>query len=248
MQFMDTHIHLQDFSAKNTTNIIADAEKAGVNRFICVSSKENNWQQVLNLAADYPGKIIPAAGLHPWYIGEVNPGWEERLEQSLAENPQLLVGECGLDRLKNPVYEAQKAVFEAQIKLAKKYDRTILIHAVKAAEWLEDFWEILPERFVFHAFNGRFELLEKVVKNGGYAAFGFGIFGNRDQEKILRYIPEERILFETDSPYLARIRGEENRPEYLPEIALKIAEIRRCPVENLCAKVYDNSLTIAGIQ
>lgn len=248
MQFMDTHIHLQDFSAKNTTNIIAAAEKVGVHRFICVSSKENNWQQALNLAADYPGKIIPAAGLHPWYISEANPGWEWRLEEKLKENPQLLIGECGFDRLKNTDYAAQKAVFETQIKLAKKYDRPILIHAVKAAEWLEDFWETLPERFVFHAFNGRFELLEKVIKHGGYAAFGFGIFGNRDKEKILRYIPEERILFETDSPYLAPIRGEENRPEYLPKIALRIAEIRGDRAEDLCAKVYENSLFVAGIK
>lgn len=108
MQFMDTHIHLQDYNANNTTEIIRAAEMAGVNRFICVSATEDEWPGVLELAAAYPGIIVPALGLHPWYLEQTEDGWEKRLEESLKQNPQALVGECGFDRLKNPDFGRQK--------------------------------------------------------------------------------------------------------------------------------------------
>lgn len=248
MQFMDTHIHLQDYNANNTTEIIRAAEMAGVNRFICVSATEDEWPGVLELAAAYPGIIVPALGLHPWYLEQTEDGWEKRLEESLKQNPQALVGECGFDRLKNPDFERQKLFFELQLSLARKYRRSLLIHAVKAAEWLEGFWGILPERSVFHAFSGRTEMLKKVLNSGAYAAFGFSIFQNRDGAEILKTIPAERMLFETDSPYMAEIRGEENQPRLLPKIALKIAEIRGDDPERLAAQVYENSLKIAGLK
>lgn len=248
MQFMDTHIHLQDYNANNTTEIIRAAEMAGVNRFICVSATEDEWPGVLELAAAYPGIIVPALGLHPWYLEQAEDGWEKRLEENLKQNPQALVGECGFDRLKNPDFERQKLFFELQLSLARKYRRSLLIHAVKAAEWLEGFWRILPERSVFHAFGGRLEMLKKVLNNGAYAAFGFSIFQNRDGAEILKNIPAEQMLFETDSPYMAEIRGEENQPRLLPKIALKIAEIRGDDPERLAAQVYENSLKIAGLK
>ena len=248
MQFMDTHIHLPDYNANNTTEIIRAAEMAGVNRFICVSATEDEWPGVLELAAAYPGIIVPALGLHPWYLEQTEDGWEKRLEESLKQNPQALVGECGFDRLKNPDFGRQKLFFELQLSLARKYRRSLLIHAVKAAEWLEGFWGILPERSVFHAFGGRTEMLKKVLNSGAYAAFGFSIFQNRDGAEILKTIPAERMLFETDSPYMAEIRGEENQPRLLPKIALKIAEIRGDDPERLAAQVYENSLKIAGLK
>lgn len=89
---------------------------------------------------------------------------------------------------------------------------------------------------------------EKVLNSGAYAAFGFSIFQNRDGAEILKTIPAERMLFETDSPYMAEIRGEENQPRLLPKIALKIAEIRGDDPERLAAQVYENSLKIAGLK
>ena len=248
MQFMDTHIHLQDFNAKNTTEIIQAAEAVGVDRFICVSAQEKEWSAVLQLAAARPGRIIPALGLHPWYLAQAEDGWEKRLAEKLEQNPQALVGECGFDRLKNSDFERQRSFFEIQLSLARKYRRSLLIHAVRAAEWLEGFWKILPERSVFHAFGGRIEMLKKVLDCGGYAAFGFAIFRTRDGAEILKNIPAERLLFETDSPYMSEIRGEENKPQYLPQIALRIAEIRGDNPEQLAAQVYENSLKIAGLK
>ena len=247
IQFMDSHIHLQDYNANNTTEIIHAAEACGVDKFIVVSSTEEQWAEVLKLAQTYPNQIIPALGIHPWYIEQTRNGWEERLENLLLQNPQALVGECGLDRIKNPELAPQGKVFRTQLELAQQYRRSLLIHAVKAAEWLEEFWKLLPERSVFHAFGGRIEMLKKILNYGGYAAFGFSIFKNRDAQQILRYIPADRILFETDAPYMHPTKGQQNLPQYLPEIAQKIAEIRGEDLETLATQVYQNSLKIAGL-
>lgn len=247
MQFMDTHIHLQDFSAKDTPDIMKSAENRGVNHFICIGTKEDNWDTVLEIARNNPEKVTPAIAVHPAYIEMQLPGWELRLEQKLLENPGLLIGECGFDRRdKMPEREIQEQAFAVQISLAKKYKRPLLIHAVKAVEWLQNYWQKLPKKFVFHAFNGRPELLRDVLKYGGYAAFGFGILQNRDKEEILRSVPIERMLLETDSPYIPRIRGEENRPEYLPDIASEIATIRGERLEEMAEKIYENSLRLIG--
>ena len=247
IQFMDSHIHLQDYNANNTTEIIQAAEACGVDKFIAVSSTEDQWADVLKLAQTYPNKIIPALGIHPWYIGKMRKGWEKRLEGILLQNHHVLVGECGLDRIKNPELAPQEDIFRIQLELARKYRRSLLIHAVKAAEWLEDFWKILPECSVFHAFGGRIDMLKKLLNHGGYAAFGFSIFKNRDAQQILRYVPADRILFETDAPYMAPNKGQQNLPQYLPEIAAKIATIRGEDLETLAAQVYQNSLKIAGL-
>lgn len=247
IQFMDSHIHLQDYNANNTTEIIQAAEACGVDKFIAVSSTEGQWADVLKLAQSYPHQIIPALGIHPWYIGQICDGWEKRLENLLLQNPQALVGECGLDRIKNPEFAPQREIFSIQLELARKYQRSLLIHAVKAAEWLEDFWKFLPERSVFHAFGGRMDMLKKLLNHGGYAAFGFAIFKNRDAQQILRYVPADRILFETDAPYMSPVKGQPNLPQYLPEIAAEIAKIRGEDLETLAAQVYQNSLKIAGL-
>lgn len=247
IQFMDSHIHLQDYNANNTTEIIQAAEACGVDKFIAVSSTEDQWADVLKLAQTYPNKIIPALGIHPWYIGQLCNGWEERLENLLLQNPQALIGECGLDRIKNSEFAVQGKVFKTQLELAHKYRRSLLIHAVKATEWLEDFWTLFPERSVFHAFSGRLDMLKKLLNHGGYAAFGFSIFKNRDAQQILRYVPADRILFETDAPYMSPTKGQQNLPQYLPMIAKQIAEIRGDDLETLAAQVYQNSLKIAGL-
>lgn len=248
MQFMDTHIHLQDFNANDTTDIIAAAAERGVVKLVCVSAREKDWDLVLDWAAKFPQTIIPALGLHPWYTAEALTGWEKRLEQKIVDHPQALIGECGLDRIHNPDYAAQKYFFDFQIELAKKWRRPLLIHAVKAAEWMEDFWDKLPEKFVFHAFGGRTEMLQKLLQYGGSAAFGWGIFKNRDGLEILRQIPAEHMLFETDSPYMAEKSGDENRPQSLPQIAKRIAEIRGQDLESLAEQVYQNSLQLTGIK
>lgn len=241
MQFIDTHIHLQDYKTKNTPQIIAAALSAGVAQMVCASTSEADWQTVASFAGAYPGQVIPAFGLHPWHLDNTAPDWEVRLEGVLQKHPAALVGESGLDRLKNPSAEPQNSIFRLHIELAHCLKRPLIVHAVKAQGWLEEYWKILPERFVFHSYNGKAELLKKIIKAGGYVSFSHSVLRNPAREEVLKLVPAERILVETDGPYQG-IGGQESAPEQLPELLKQIAALRGDDYQELAAAVYQNSL------
>lgn len=241
MQFMDTHIHLQDFKTKNATDIVEDAAAAGVGRLVCVAAVEADWDKIAALAAEFPDTVIPAFGLHPWYARNAAPGWERRLAAYLEQYPQALVGEAGLDRFRDKEAEPQNAVFRVQVELAKEYNRPLLIHAVRAQGWLEDYWRILPDKFVFHSFNGRRELLDKILKAGGYVSLSPSVLRNPHKEEIVPLIPIERLLLETDGPSQSLNRGSEGTPRELPVLAAEIAALRDEETSSLAAQVYQNS-------
>lgn len=242
MKFIDTHIHLQDFKTRCATDIIVSGRTCGVEKFVCASIVQNDWEKITELFDKFPNKIIPAFGLHPWYIDKISSDWEISLEKMLEKYPGALVGETGLDRLRFPEKEPQNTIFRKHIEIAKKYRRPLLIHAVKCQDWLEEYWPILPEKFVFHSYNGRSELLKKIISRGGYVSFSASILKNRDKEKLLKAVPIERMLLETDGPYQSFYPERESSPEFLPELAEKISGIYGEDKEFFADRVYQNSL------
>ena len=235
MQFIDTHIHLQDVKSNNATEIIFRATTENIAQMICVSTVEEDWNKVERLSLQFPQTIIPAFAIHPWYVSETSHNWQDRLEEKLQKNPYALIGECGLDGLKENI-ELQKQVFAEHIKLAKKYHRPLIIHAVKAVPLLEEFWNNLPEKFVFHGFNGKKELLKKTLNAGGYIGIGSGLLKTSKAQEILSIIPQNKILFESDAPFLVPY------PWSVKEQANKIALLRGEKEEKLINQVYQNSL------
>lgn len=242
MEFIDTHIHLQDYKQKCATDIIKAAEEAGLKKLVCAAVLESDWQKIAALAEQYSEAIVPAFGLHPWHLQDISSDWQAHLEQMLSAFPQALVGETGLDRLRNPDKQPQFDIFHTHIFLAEKYRRPLLVHAVKAAEWLDECWKILPQKFVMHSFNGRIDLLQKAVKAGGYISFSASILKNRDKEQIIRAVPADRLLVETDGPYQAPEKGRESNPDFIPRLIETIAEIRDEENSSLAQKIYQNSL------
>ena len=235
MQFIDTHIHLQDDKSNNATEILSQTQKAGITRLVCVASIEDNWDKIEKLAEQFSEIIIPAFGLHPWYVTTIKPGWQKRLSEILSQFPTALIGECGLDGLK-PNLTEQKNLFAEQIKLAKQFKRPLIIHAVKAVPLMEDFWGDLPEKFVIHGFNDKAEFLKRIIQKGGYIGVGSGLLKTPKAKDILNQIPADRLLFETDAPYLAP------SPQAIIEQAAQIAAICGENIENLAQQVYQNSL------
>lgn len=164
MQFIDTHLHLQDYKTGFATDIVKEALIGGVDRLVCAATGMFDWDKVARFAKQYPGTVVPAFGLHPWYLQEAKPDWLPRLREYLARFPEALIGECGLDGVKNPDDEPQNSVFCQHILLAEELKRPLIIHAVRAQEWLENYWDMLPAKFVFHSYNGKHEVLKKFLK------------------------------------------------------------------------------------
>ena len=238
MNFSDMHIHLQDYKTNCATDIISAAVKIGVNRFVCAATSEKDLATVRDIAKDK--KIVPAFGIHPWYVGSIEQDWEQRLKKILEQNPQALVGECGLDGLK-PDFELQKEVFDVHRRLAKELNRPLIVHAVKAVEALNCILSDMPPRFMIHSFNGRSEHLRPIVQNGGYVSFSASILKNREGQKIIQNMPADKMLLETDGPYQGPIRGEEQTPMFLPELLAKIAEWKNGDKEELSAQIEANA-------
>ena len=240
MKFIDTHIHLQDFNANYTPQLIKKSVEAGIEGFICVSTSEKDWASVAKLSEEYE-EITPAFGLHPWYVAEAKEDTISKLETYLQQYPKSLTGECGLDGLK-PEREKQEKLFAAQIELAQKYKRPILIHTVKSGGMLEKFWPKLKKSvYVIHSFSGSLEQARQILQNGGYISFSLSILRNKEREKILNFIPRDKLLLETDSPYQGLSKGAQNTPLNLPYLLQEIAKIRQENAEDLAQTIYQNS-------
>lgn len=233
MQFIDTHIHLQDYKSKNAPLIAGQA--AGVSRFVCAAVKEADWAKIAAWAEEKTKQVIPAFGLHPWYLSEAAAGWDLRLEAMLRAHSRALVGECGLDRLKDVAPEIQKQVFATHIELAETLYRPLLVHAVRAQDWLEEFWKSLQKvRFVLHSFSGSAELLKRALGFGAYVSLAPSARRHKNFAELAAIIPAERLLLESDGPY----QGE---PEDIPALAKEIAALRGVEAAGLAARIYQNS-------
>ena len=235
MQFIDTHIHLQDDKSNNATDIIARAQQVGCVKMICVSSTETNWPQVALLCQNNPNNIVPAFGIHPWSVSDIREGWGTRLEEMIKQYPSAIIGECGLDGLK-PLPEVQKNVFLSHCRLAKRHNRPLIVHAVKAQTELESLWQELPEKFVIHGYNSKPEFLKQIIRHDGYIGLGSHILRHPQAKEIIGLIPLNKMLFETDAPYQA------SYPWAIKEQAEQIARLLNISMEKLMEQVLKNSM------
>lgn len=240
MEFIDLHIHLQDYKLNFATDIVKKAQKSGLKKMVCAGTSPDDWEQVAAWAREYPQTIVPAFGLHPWQVTKENSGWEEKLRGFLSAFPGSLVGETGLDGLK-PDINLQRADFGRHLELAAELKRPLIIHAVRAWHLFNDVWPRLPEKFMFHSFNARPEQLREIIRRGGYVSFNASILRNRDFETIAAAVPADRILLESDGPYQPPVKGEVSTPFFIPLLLRRLAAARGCDEEELAQSVFHNS-------
>ena len=166
-------------------------------------------------------KLLPAVGIHPQEIGDDIDELEALIDESV-----VAIGECGLEFMDDADKEQQIFYFEKQIELAIKYNKPLIVHSRKASDETLEILKKFDCRGVIHCYTGGIKRIKNVPIN-----FYFGIDGNVTYEdglvEVVRNIPKDRLVLETDSPYLTPIpfKGEINKPMYVKYVYQKVAEI-----------------------
>jgi len=220
---------------------VADARDVGVQRMITVGCDVADSLAAIAAARLHP-ELFATAGVHPHEAKQGIDG----LEELLADPEVVAIGECGLDfHYDFSPRDAQRGVFAAQIALAKDHDLAMVIHTRSA--WPETFdileAEGMPERTVFHCFTGGAEEARRCLDLGAHLSIsGIVTFKTADDIRAaVELCPPDRLLVETDSPYLAPVphRGKRNAPALLPLVGAKVAEVQGRSLEEVAASTWD---------
>lgn len=255
---IDTHSHLyaEEFDV-DRNEVLTRALQTGV-AAILLPNIDVQSIGALEQLADEQSKCIPMMGLHPTYVKE---NWQQELaaiEAQLFAAPEryCAVGEIGLDLYWDDTFlAAQQEVFKTQVRWAKQLKLPIAIHVRKAFEPLFDILdqEWTPElRGVFHCFTGSKEQVERILK---YEHFYFGIGGvitykNAGLAEVVKEIPLEKLLLETDAPYLPPVpyRGMRNEPAYLIEVVSKLQEALGLSAAEIEAYTSRNAIDLFDLE
>ncbi|MCF0176006.1 MAG: TatD family hydrolase [Bacteroidales bacterium] len=257
MEFIDTHTHLYDEAFTGDADAaVARAAGAGVGKMILpdISSKER--PALLDLAGRHPGVLFPCIGLHPTEFTAENLESElDSVEEEASRGGFCAVGEIGMDLYwSKELAEQQKTAFERQLRLAHRLNLPVIIHSREATEPILEILRrnvSLGLRGVFHAYSGSIETCREIMKLGDWH-FGIGgvvTFKKAGIAETVKDIPLDRILLETDSPYLTPVphRGERNESSYIPIIAAKVAMQKGIPVEEVASATTASALKLFRI-
>lgn len=241
MQLIDTHTHLflPEFDSDREQAIL-NAQKNGVEKVLLPNVDGSTIENLLKLVDEYPDYCIPMMGLHPTSVKENYQEELEKVESWLSKRKFYAIGEIGLDLYwdKTHILEQEEA-FRYQIKLAKKHNLPIVVHA---RESFNEIFKILDEvnddnlTGVFHAFTGNKEQAQRIIDWGFKIGIG-GIvtFKNSGLDKLIYNIDINHVVLETDSPYLAPVpkRGKRNESAFILYIAQKIAGIKNISLKEV---------------
>lgn len=251
--YFDTHAHLDDMAFdKDREEMLRRIRESGVKAVLNPGCDPKSSMKAAMLAEQY-GFIWFAAGIHP---EELTSFTDEGLEQivALTNHPKCCaIGEIGLDYYwDDSRREEQKKLFHAQLSLARERDLPVIIHDREAhGDCLAIIKEYPRLRGVFHCYSGSAGMAEELLRMGWYLGFDGPITYKNAKKaiEVLRICPEDRILIETDSPYLAPVpmRGKRNDPGNLVYTCRKIAEIKNRPQEEIAAVTAENGFRLFQI-
>jgi TatD DNase family protein len=249
IRWTDDHCHLgwdvnEEVDADEVDVMVAEARAAGVERLVTVGTDAVRSAEALRAAARHPGVVWATVGLHPH---EARYGLDGIVD--LLDAPEVVaVGECGLDyHYDHSPRPVQRGMFAAQIALAHERDLALVVHTREA--WDDTFAvldaEGMPSRTVFHCFTGGVDEARSCLDRGGYLSFsGIVTFGSADDVRAAAALcPLDRLLVETDSPYLAPVpyRGRPNRPSLVPLVGAAVADARGLAVDAVAAATWANA-------
>lgn len=248
---IDTHAHLTDERYGGGKNELARAFSAGVKNVIVVGYDLSSSQKSLEFANENDG-VFCAAGVHPSDCETLDNGAIAALIEIFKQKKCVAVGEIGIDKHYGAEnVEAQKSAFEKQILLAEKARLPFIVHSREATKEVIDVLKAnkshLSNGFLMHCYSESKESAKTYLDLGAYFAFGGVItFKNAKKDDIIRSLPADRIMFETDCPYMAPVphRGETNEPAFVKYVYEKAAEILGVSVEKLSEIAANNAQSL----
>jgi TatD DNase family protein len=256
MKIIDTHTHIysKEFDGDRSA-VIDSAKKAGIKAVLLPNEDSGSIDAINKLCDEEPDFAFPMMGLHPASVKNGYTKELQRIEKALTRRKYYAVGEIGIDLYWDKTYlKEQKTVFEEQLRWSIDLQLPVAIHTRESLdEVLDCIYNVGANRLkgVFHCFGGTTDDWNKIsVLSSFYAGIGGIItFKNNELKEVLKYISIERILLETDAPYLAPVpyRGRRNEPAYITETAKKVAECYRMTTEDIANFTFRNSLDLFNI-
>ena len=249
-KIIETHCHLDYLSGDELVSTISKSRDVGVEKIITIAVSQDNQATVRDIAESDPN-VWCTQGLHPHEAASWSEAFGEDLRSNATHPKVLAVGEIGLDYYyEHADPKTQIAAFEGQLAVAVEHEKPVVIHTREAEEdtktVLRGVSTSLTKKGVIHSFTSSLDLAEFCIDEGFYLGFnGIATFKNAENvREVIKATPIERILLETDAPYLTPVpyRGVPNAPFYLPFIAQTVADLKQVSVEELLSVTYQNSL------
>jgi len=251
MHLIDTHTHL-DFSQfdADRDDVIRRALEVDVKQMLTIGVDVPTSLNAVRLAEKYDS-VYAAVGIHPHDAETATEEAVAEIEKNLSHKKVVAVGEIGLDYYRDySPHDVQKEVFRRLLRIAKEHNKPVIVHTREA--WgdvmaiLEDEWSP-GMRGVMHCFSGDATRAAELIEMGFYISFtGVVTFKNSTAADVLADVPIERLLLETDCPYMAPVphRGKRNEPAYVRFIAQKAAQVKNISVETVAEVTTENAAAL----
>ena len=253
--FVDSHVHLADAAFDDEREaVIARARLTGARALLCIGESLDAAERARTIAARHPGFIYFTAGIHPHDAATFDSGRDIPAIRAAVAGGALAIGECGLDyHYDHSPRAKQLEAFEQQIALAGELRRPLVVHTRQA---IEDTGALVEQAGkegvvgVLHCFTGPRELAERALDAGWYLSFsGVITFNKWADDALLRLPPADRLLVESDAPYLAPVphRGKRNEPAWVSFTLARLASARGVPADMLGEITSDNAVRLFGL-
>lgn len=253
--FIDSHAHLADAAFSGDRDaVISRARSSGALGIVCIGESLDAATLAARLAAENPGFVFGTAGVHPHDAARFDAGRDIPRLRAHLQSGAVAVGECGLDyHYDNSPRDAQLAAFSAQVALAADTGRPLVVHTRDAED---DTRRVIDEARVadvvgvLHCFTGSHSLAEHALAAGWYISFsGIVTFRKWTDLDLLRLVPADRLLVESDSPYLAPVpfRGKRNEPAWVTHTLARVAMARGVDASELGRVTTDNAGRLFGL-